>query len=165
MMRSEADLRLVLTAIVAGVVTAAAPIATGGPCAVLGLIAAAVMARSGFTSDESTVTAAVLLGGLVVVVALPAGHTMATLVAVGVFAGAEVAALARSFDDGAVSTGGRTASTAASIAGGAALAGLLLAAAHLRAGAAVTVVAAGALVLVAAIALTMLLLKRAGPAR
>jgi hypothetical protein len=143
---NSTDVRTVVAAVLAGVLTAAGSFAAGGACAVVGLLAGAVMARSGFSSDESSVTGAILLGGLVVLLALPSGHTIAAVVALGVFAGTEFAALARSFaDDSGDPATGRVTAVGSTILAGGALGAAVLVVGRVHAGATVTVAATAVL--------------------
>jgi hypothetical protein len=91
----ELDARVVVLAAVAGVVTAAAPFAVGGGVLVAGLLAGFLAGRSVLRAEEADVTTAIVVGGLVALLALSHGHAAAFAVGAGVFVGSEIAALGR----------------------------------------------------------------------
>ena len=73
----------------------AAPAVMGGWLIAAGLVAAILTARSVLRTEEGDVTTAIVVGGIVVLIALTGGHAEAFATAAGVFAGAELAALGR----------------------------------------------------------------------
>ncbi|MEO5900939.1 MAG: hypothetical protein ABIR68_12540 [Ilumatobacteraceae bacterium] len=89
------DLRLAVLMVLAAVATAAAPLALGGAIAVAGVIAAILAARSVVRGDETSVSTAIIGGGLVAASALSRGPSQAWLVVAGVFVAAELASLGR----------------------------------------------------------------------
>lgn len=91
------DARVFGLMILAGLVTLAAPIAVGSWVLAAGAVAAILTARSVVRTEESDVTTAIIGGGVVVLIALGHGDGQFAALAIcaGLFAGTEIAALAR----------------------------------------------------------------------
>ena len=91
----EIDTRVAILAALAGLATLAAPVAIGGWLIAAGVVAAILTTRSVLRSEEGDVTTAIIVGGLLVLLTLGHGQLAAFAVCAGVFAGSEIAALAR----------------------------------------------------------------------
>lgn len=89
------DLRLAVLMVLVAVATAAVPLALGGAIAGAGFVAAVLATRSVVRGDETSVSTAIIGGGLVAASALSRGTTQAWLVVTGVFVAAELASLGR----------------------------------------------------------------------
>ncbi|MCU1504623.1 MAG: hypothetical protein JWM12_3977 [Ilumatobacteraceae bacterium] len=91
----DLDLRIILVAILSAAATAAVPALVGGGIAALGALAAILIARSVVSSDEGSVTLAIVVGGLMALATVSHGHVDTWGVGASVFVGAELAALGR----------------------------------------------------------------------
>jgi hypothetical protein len=148
------DARVVLSAVLAGVVSLIAPVAIGGGILALGIVSSILTARSAVRSTEGDVTTAIVGGGVLAAVALGDGHLAAIACGAGVFAGSEIAALGRRFGVGRdAPTAPEVAITVTTIAVGAVAGAAIAVVAHVRASPAVSNAA-----LVAAVVLGVVLL-------
>ncbi len=156
----ELDARVVALAALAGIATAAAPVALGRWPLVVGLVAGVLATRSVLRDEEGDVTTAIVVGGLAVLVALGRGHPAAIATCAGVFAGAEIAALARRLGvDHDAPAGPEVAATATTIAVGLAAGAVVAAVAVVRASATVANIA---LVVVILLGLVLLAVRAWG---
>ena len=94
---TQLDVRVLSAAVLAGLVTTAAPFALGGNILAAGVVAGFLTGRSVLRTEESDVVVALAIGALVVLVSLTRGSWPAIAVGAGVFVGAEIAALGRRF--------------------------------------------------------------------
>ncbi len=148
------DVRVVGSAILAGVVILIAPLAVGGAVLALGVVSAILTVRSVVRSSEGEVTTAIVAGGVLTAVALGDGHLAAIACGAGVFAGSEIAALGRRFAVGRdAPTAPEVAITATTVAVGVVVGAAIAVVASVRASPAIANVA-----LVAAVLLGLVLL-------
>jgi hypothetical protein len=146
------------SAVLAGVVGLIAPVVLGGGILALGIVSAILTARSVVRSNEADVTVAIVAGGVLTAVAIGHGHLAAIACGAGVFAGSEIAALGRRFDESRdAPTAPEVAITATTIAVGSVVGAAIAVVATLRAGPAV---ANAALVAAAVLGIVLLAARR-----
>ena len=159
----ELDARVAVLAAFAAVATLIAPVALGGWMIVLGVLAAILTARSVLRSEEADVTTAIVVGGLMTLIALSHGHLAAMACCAGVFVGSEIAAIARRLGvDHDAPAAPELGATAATIAVGVAAGAVVAAVGNIRASAPVANAALVATIVLGLVLLAVKAWKAAG---
>lgn len=162
----ELDARVVVIAALAGIATLIAPLAIGGWLIALGAVAAILTTRSVLRSEEGDVTTAIVMGGLTTWIALSHGHVAAIACCAGVFAGSEIAALARRLGvDHDAPAAPELRATLLTIGVGVAAGAVVAVVANVRASAPVANAALGATILLGAVLLAVRAWRAAGLSR